>query len=166
MRKLFSIVLLASIFVIFTPLLIKAQQVNATEFKYDPTLDGLKQLDEAVQSIQGSNKQLLVFVGGNWCSWCMKLNRFIHENKTIDSLIKADYVVVKINYSKENKNPEALKRLGSPARFGFPVLAIVDERGTLLHIQDSGLLESGDGYDEKKIVSFLRNWTVSAVKGI
>jgi hypothetical protein len=33
----------------------------------------------------------------------------------------------------------------------------------VLHIQDSGLLEEGEGYNQKKVVGFLRNWTASAI---
>ncbi len=164
MKNLITKALLTLCISLIYCLSVNGQEALTDDLKYDPTIDGLKQLNEAIQSVQGSQKHILVFVGGNWCSWCMKLNRYIHENKTIDSLIKADYVVVKLNYSKENKNPEALKRIGSPARFGFPVLAVVNERGTLLHIQDSGLLESGEGYDEKKVISFLRNWSFKAVR--
>jgi hypothetical protein len=71
--------------------------------------------------------------------------------------------VYHLNYSKENKNLDYLKKLGYPQRFGFPVLVVLDgATGAVLHTQDSGLLEKGNGYDTDKIKSFLRNWSRGA----
>ena len=36
-----------------------------------------------------------------------------------------------------------MKRLNNPARFGFPVFVVLDEKGTVLYIQDSSFLEEG-----------------------
>jgi len=71
--------------------------------------------------------------------------------------------VVKVNYSKENKNVDVLEQLEKPQRFGFPVLVILDSDGRRIHTQDTGLLESGDGYDHKKVLNFLKNWTPNAL---
>ena len=62
------------------------------------------------------------------------------------------------------KAESLMKRLNNPARFGFPVFVVLDEKGTVLHIQDSSFLEEGKVYDEKKVLRFLKNWTPKAVK--
>lgn len=79
------------------------------------------------------------------------------------TIILADYVPIRVNYSKENKKSEAMERLGFPDRFGFPVLVILDGRGDRLHIQDTWYLEQEDGYSEEKIKRFLLNWNMKAV---
>ncbi len=48
----------------------------------------------------------------------------------------------------------------------FPVLVILNSNGQRIHTQDSGLLESGDGYDTKKVIGFLKNWTQGALTQI
>jgi hypothetical protein len=48
-------------------------------------------------------------------------------------------------------------------RFGFPVFIIVNGNGNVLHIQDSALLEEGQGYNIKKVIGFFKNWTASAI---
>jgi hypothetical protein len=48
-------------------------------------------------------------------------------------------------------------------RFGFPVFIILDGSGKVLHIQDSALLEEGNGYNQMKVIGFFKNWTVSAI---
>ena len=79
------------------------------------------------------------------------------------SLLKKDYVVEYINYSKENKNLDALKRLEFPQRFGFPVLVIIDRNGKRIHTQNSVYLEQGRGYSKDKVMSFLNSWKPSAL---
>jgi thioredoxin-related protein len=130
---------------------------------YNPAADAKKDLALAVQTAKEQNKHVLVQVGGNWCSWCVKLHAFFESNAGIDSILKADYVLVRINYSPENKNPGVLASLGYPQRFGFPVLLILDQNGQRLHTQDTGYLELDKGYDPEKVSRFLLGWNVAAV---
>lgn len=126
---------------------------------YITSLDGNKQLDEAVVKAKSENKNVIVQVGGNWCSWCIKFNLFCIETPKIDSVIKSSYVFIHLNYSRENRNYSALERLGFPQRFGFPVLVVLNSKGERIHTQDSGLLEKDKGYDTLKVYTFLKNWT-------
>ncbi len=130
---------------------------------YNPEADAKADINAAVAKATSENKHVLLQVGGNWCPWCVKLHKLFHADATIDSLLKADYIYVMVNYSKENKNLPVLKELGFPQRFGFPVLVILDRTGKRIHTQDTGLLEAGDGYDPKKILGFLKGWTVAAL---
>ena len=130
---------------------------------YNPDADARADISTALAKASSENKHVLMQVGGNWCPWCVKLHKLFHTEPTIDSLLKADYIFVLVNYSKENKNLSVLKELEFPQRFGFPVLLVLDKTGKRIHTQDTGLLESGDGYDQKKVLEFLKGWTVSAI---
>ena len=77
--------------------------------------------------------------------------------------MKDEYVFILLNWSTENKNPDAMSYLGNPHRFGFPVFVIIDGDGNVLHIQDSALLEVGKGYTKNHVMRFLSAWTVDAV---
>ena len=130
---------------------------------YNPVLDGMKQIKEAVSKAKLQGKHVLIQYGGNWCSWCIKFDAFCKADTAIMKEIYSSYVPVKLNYSPENKNEATNAYLGNPMRFGFPVFIIVDGNGKVLHIQDSALLEEGQGYNKKKVTGFFRNWTVSAL---
>jgi hypothetical protein len=134
-----------------------------TEQLYDSTRNAIADIDSAVIRAGLENKHVLVQVGGNWCSWCIRLHRFIESHNQIDSIIAADYILTRIHYSKDNKNPEAMEQLGFPNRFGFPVLVILNGRGERLHIQDTWYLEQEGGYSEEKIKRFLLNWNMKSV---
>lgn len=130
---------------------------------YDPSLDGMKQINEAISSAKATGKHVLVQYGGNWCPWCIRFDAFCKGDSEITKIIEGNYVSIKLNYSPENKNEAANVFLGNPSRFGFPVFIIIDGSGKVLHIQDSALLESGQGYDQKKVAGFMKNWTASAI---
>jgi thiol:disulfide interchange protein len=131
---------------------------------YNPEADAARELEAAIQTAAEQNKHVLVQVGGNWCSWCIRLHGFMESNRQIDSILKADYVLMRINFSPENKNPEVLARLDYPQRFGFPVLLVLDANGRRLHTQDTGLLELDKGYDPEKVRRFLLTWNRSALE--
>lgn len=130
---------------------------------YNPDADAKADINAAVAKAAAENKHVLIQVGGNWCSWCLKFHKLLHTDTAIDSVLSSDYVFILVNYSKENKNLPVLKEFNFPQRFGFPVLLVLDKSGKLIHTQDSGLLEAGDGYDSKKVLGFLKGWTVAAL---
>ena len=134
---------------------------------YNPIADAKADLKQAIETAKKENKHVLVQIGGNWCSWCLRFHAMALGASKIDSLMKADYVYLLLNYSKENKNWDLMEQFQYPNRFGFPVFVILDGNGKKLHIQDSGLLEYRDpkvkGYDTTKVVTFLRQWNVRAL---
>ena len=126
---------------------------------YNPLADAKGDIKKAVALAEKENKNVIIQVSGNWCSWCVKFHNLINEDAKIDSMIKANYIYIYVNYSKENKNPDVLKELGNPQRFGFPVLVVLDKKGRRIHTQDTGFLELDKGYDPKKVMEFLKGWT-------
>jgi thioredoxin-related protein len=131
---------------------------------YNPQANAASDIAAAVTLADSLGKHVFLQIGGNWCPWCIKFNKFCLNDAEIDSLFRSDYVVVHVNYSSENKNLDVMKTLGYPQRFGFPVFVILDGKGNRLHTQDSGLLEKGDSYDRNKILTFLQNWSPKALK--
>lgn len=130
---------------------------------YNPKADAVQDIKAAIAKAKKEGKHVLIQAGGNWCSWCIKFNKFTHEQKRLDSLIREYYVVYHLNWSKENENKAIFAKYGYPQRFGFPVFIILDEKGNRLHTQNSAYLEEGKGYSEEKTFDFLWGWTPKAV---
>ena len=135
---------------------------NDTTKLYNPYANVAKDVEQALVKAKKEKKHVLLQIGGNWCVWCYRLNSFIQMDSLLRRLANDNYVIYHLNYSKENKNLEYLKKLGYPQRFGFPVLIVLDANGKQLHTQDTALLEKGNGYDEEKVKSFLKNWSPAA----
>lgn len=130
---------------------------------YHPEANAQADVQNAVKKAQAEGKHVFLQIGGNWCSWCIKFNKFTTTDAQIDSLFKASYVIVHVNYSKENQNLALLEKLHYPQRFGFPVFLILNEKGERIHTQNSAYLEKGDGYDKAKIMEFLSAWNKNAL---
>jgi thioredoxin-related protein len=126
---------------------------------YNPQADAAADIRAAVQKAAAEGKHVFLQVGGNWCPWCIRFHRFVHEDRTLDSLMNAGYVSVLVNYSPENKNTALLSSLGYPERFGFPVFVILDGKGERLHTQDSWYLEQEKSYSREKVQQFFRMWS-------
>ncbi len=92
-------------------------------------------------------------------------DKLIKENQEVKDYIANNYEVVHVNYSQKNKNEETLAALKHPERFGFPVFVILDEKGNLIHTQNSAYLESKEvkGHDPKVVLEFLQNWSYKAL---
>ncbi|SEV97411.1 thioredoxin family protein [Chitinophaga arvensicola] len=139
-------------------------QTHDLEHIYNPTADAKADIAAATKQAAKENKHVLLQIGGNWCIWCKRLYKFIEDDAELKTTMNNNYVVYHLNYSKENKNLPILKELGYPQRFGFPVLVILDAKGNRLHTQNSGLLESADSYDRKKVQEFLKQWSPTALQ--
>ena len=151
------LILLASIYSVA----LTAQESKAKLYNHE--IDANQQIDKAIELAKKENKHVLLQVGGNWCSWCVMLHKFYSAETQVDSLLKMDYVVEYINFSKENKNLAALERLEFPQRFGFPVLVVLNANGKRIHTQNSVYLEQGRGYSKEKVLGFLNSWKPSAL---
>ncbi len=157
MKQLFVLTLIFG----FISLGLSAQQTITI---YNPDANVKADVAAAVVKASAEGKHVFLQIGGNWCPWCVRFHKLIDENKKLDSLVKTNYEVVKVNYSKENYNKEFLSTLGYPQRFGFPVFVILDEKGKVLHTQDSGYLELGKGYDPEKVERMFINWSAVTMK--
>jgi thiol:disulfide interchange protein len=124
--------------------------------KFDPARDAAKDVQDAIREAERTGKRILLDVGGNWCVWCRRLDSLFQSDKGLSNFLHANFVVVKVNWSKENKNEALLSRY--PKIPGYPHLFVLDSKGTLLHSQDTGQLESGKGHDPKKVMDFLKMW--------
>ena len=137
---------------------------SAQEKVYDESIDAMEQINNAIEEARETGRYVLCQVGGNWCPWCLRFAQFATTDTAVAPLIEKEFVYIHVNYSKTNKNPEAMRYLGNPARFGFPVFVILDEEGRPIHIQESASLEEGKSYDPKKVKNFLSLWTREAVE--
>lgn len=139
---------------------------------YDESIDPMTQIDNAISKADRNGKFVICQVGGNWCRWCLMFADFISKDNEITELIDKNFEYIHVNYNPRERNDESkmkkaeamLARLGNPGRFGYPVFVVLDGDGKVIHIQDSSLLEEGNGYNKSKVMRFFSNWTPEAVK--
>jgi thiol:disulfide interchange protein len=123
---------------------------------YDPKRNPEEDLAATVKKAKAGSKRILIQVGGDWCGWCKLMNKYFHENEKVAAALAKDFIIMKVNFSKENDNKEFLKKY--PGAQGYPHLYVLESDGTFLHSQGTGALEEGKSYNEKVMLDFLANW--------
>ena len=133
----------------------KSKYVPVTAFDY--TRDSDKDLADAITEAKRSGRRILLDVGGTWCIWCRKFDKFLEENKDVANNLEKHFVVVKINFDKEHKNEKFLSKF--PKVDGYPHFFILSKTGKLIKSQNTGELESGESHDRNKVMKFLKKYS-------
>ncbi|WP_404836633.1 thioredoxin family protein [Aeromonas media] len=120
---------------------------------YDEQRDPARDLAAATAKASAEGKKVLLLVGGEWCSWCQEMNRFLDREPELAQQFNQTFVVVKVNVSEQNKNAPFLKAY--PEYLGVPHFYVLDAKGKLLESFNTGLLEKGKSYDEAWFGKFI-----------
>lgn len=140
----------------------KIEAEKATLAKpYREMEDAGVKVKELIALAKSENKNIILQVGGNWCVWCLRLNDFIQKSDELRGLIDKNYVFYHLNWSPKNKNEKFFRQYGNPGeKVGYPVFMVLDQKGKLIHVQETGSLEEEKGYSSERIKAFLESWKV------
>ena len=125
---------------------------------YDDQRNPFEDAVAAIALAKQTNRQVLIEIGGNWCSWCHKMDTFLNDNPDIYQALHANYVLLKINVSDTNENEAFMKDL--PPVLGYPHMYVSTANGKMLLSKDTGELLSGDSYSREYWLTFLHKWSV------
>ncbi len=122
--------------------------------RFEAGRDALADVEQAVALAKAQRKMVFVDVGGEWCAWCHIFDRFVAARPAVQQALQEHYILVKVNYSPQNRNEALLSRW--PKAAGYPHFYVLDAAGRLAASQASGELEAGRDYDEARVLGFLR----------
>ena len=146
--------------VTFALMLFVGHGTSATEKVFDPSRDPGKDLLTAEALAKAQHKNILLDVGGNWCPWCILLDRTLHEDPELAAAMEFTFVVVHVNWSMDNQNHDFLSRY--PKISGYPYFFVLSATGKLLQAQPTDPLEADhkieDGYNHQAILDFMNQW--------
>lgn len=130
---------------------------------FDPASDPAKDLVVAEQTAAREHKNILLDVGGNWCGWCMLLDRTTHNEASLHTALEAQFVVLHVNWSPENPNEAFLRHY--PKVDGYPHFFVLTANGKLLKSQSTDYFETdhtlAHGYNVEKLQRFLQQWSAA-----
>lgn len=124
---------------------------------YDPARNAEQDINAAVREAGRAGKRVLLEVGGEWCIWCHIMDSFFEKNPELLATREKNFIMLKVNFSEENKNEQVLSRY--PQINGYPHIFVLDRDGKFLHSQDTGQLEEGKTYNLAKFMAFLKEWS-------
>ncbi len=123
---------------------------------YDPKRNPIDDGNEALAIAKRTNRKVLIEVGGDWCAWCHKLDKFIHSHPQLKKDFFNAFVLLKVNVSEENNNQEFLKVF--PPAYGYPHMYVTDHQGRILESKDTADFLDNKRYSIEKFYEFINRW--------
>jgi len=123
---------------------------------YDDQRDPFKDANAALLLARDTNRNLLIEIGGNWCTWCHKMDAFLLKNPKVYTALHSKYVLLKINVSDSNENEVFMKSL--PPVLGYPHMYVSTANGKMLLSKDTAELQNNSGYSKEYWLAFLNKW--------
>jgi thioredoxin-related protein len=83
----------------------KAQEAPKADVPklYNPAADAKAEIAAAVKKAGAEHKNVLLQIGGNWCSWCLLFNKLVTTDAELNKYMNANFEVLHVNWSPENK---------------------------------------------------------------
>ncbi len=125
---------------------------------YDESADARREIKAAIAraSEKGKRNVVLIF-GANWCKDCRALDAHMHTPE-LAAMIEKNFVVVKVDVGRMDKNVELAKKYGVPVANGIPAIAVLDSRGKLLYAQDQGQFADARHMTDDSFKAFFEKW--------
>jgi len=127
---------------------------------YDDQRDPFKDAAAALHLAKETNRQVLIEIGGNWCTWCHKMDSFLAKNPDVYKALHSQYVLLKINVSDSNDNNDFMKSL--PPVLGYPHMYVSTAQGKMILSKDTAELLDDNNYSKSQWLSFLNDWSVDS----
>jgi thiol:disulfide interchange protein len=162
--KIFSVLILCISLLLASTTVVKAASTADTftlpaySKVYDDQRDPFKDAAAALSLAKETNRQVLIEIGGNWCTWCHKMDAFLLKNPEVSQALHSQYVLLKINVSDSNENNDFMKSL--PPVLGYPHMYVSTAQGKMILSKDTAELLNDNNYSKAQWLSFLTKWSV------
>lgn len=127
---------------------------------YDDKRDPFKDAVAAIKLAKASNRNVLIEIGGNWCTWCHKMDAFLEKNPDIYDKLHQEFVILKVNVSDSNENEAFMK--GLPPVLGYPHMYVSTSAGKMVLSKDTAELQEDGKYSRENWLSFIDQWKPKA----
>ena len=165
MKFLLTLAISLSLFISNTPVVIAATAqftANLPTYSkiYDEQRDPFKDATAALALAKETNRQVLIEIGGNWCTWCHKMDNFLTMHPEVYQALHNQYVLLKVNVSDSNENNDFMKSL--PPVLGYPHMYVSTAQGKMILSKDTAELLADNNYSKSQWLDFLSEWSVNS----
>lgn len=136
--------------------MIKPNDLPSYSKVYDEQSDPFKDAMAAIALAKQTQRNVLIEIGGDWCTWCHKMDDFLEKNQQIYQALHSKFVLLKVNVSDANKNKDFMA--GLPPVLGYPHMYISTGTGKMILSKDTGELQVDGQYNVKIWLDFLVKW--------
>ncbi len=131
---------------------------------YDESADAQAQVSQALAKAKADNKQALIVFGANWCGDCKMLDSEF-KKPALKTLLDANYVIVKVDVNRFNKNLDVVKPYGDVIKKGIPSIAIATPANQLVYATNGGELADARKMGEAGVAEFFRELVARKRRG-
>jgi thioredoxin 1 len=136
---------------------------NAPALPYDESANAQQDVQRALDSAAKTNRPVLVVFGANWCGDCRALDLAL-KAPTNAALMDKEFVVVKVDVGKFDRNLDVVERTGVTIKKGIPAAAVLSPQGKLLYATQGGELANARKMSETGVHDFFAQ-VVATAKG-
>ena len=122
---------------------------------YDESADAQAQVSQALLKAKADNKQVMIVFGANWCGDCKMLDGEFRK-PAMKALLDANYVVVKVDVNRFNKNLDVVKPYGDVIKKGIPSIVIATPANQLVYATNGGELADARKMGEAGVAEFFK----------
>ena len=122
---------------------------------YDESADAQAQVSQALAKAKADNKQVMIVFGANWCGDCKMLDGEF-KKPAMKALLDANYVVVKVDVNRFNKNLDVVKPYGDVIKKGIPSIVIATPANQLVYATNGGELADARKMGEAGVAEFFK----------
>jgi len=127
---------------------------------YSEQRDPFKDAVAAIKLAQKTNRNVLIEIGGTWCTWCHKMDVFLEKNPDVYHQLHSKFVLLKVSVSDANENEDFMKSL--PPVLGYPHMYVSTSAGKMILSKDTAeLLENGQ-YSTQRWLTFIKDWQANS----
>jgi thioredoxin-related protein len=127
---------------------------------YDDTRDPFEDALAAIDLASKTNRNVLIEIGGTWCTWCHKMDAFLEKNPDVYQALHQEFVVLKVSVSDSNENEAFMK--GLPPVLGYPHMYVSTSKGKMLLSKDTAELQENGEYVKPNWLAFIAQWKPSS----
>ncbi|WDD98908.1 thioredoxin family protein [Thalassomonas actiniarum] len=130
---------------------------------YDDQRDPFADARAAIKLAKSTQRNVLLEIGGNWCTWCKKMDAFLEQNPEVYRQLHDKFVLLKINVSDSNENEAFMSAL--PPVLGYPHMYVSTASGKMILSKDTAELLQDGKYSVKHWLEFINTWQANGKQG-
>ena len=131
-------------------------QLPTYSTEYNDQSDPFKDAMAAIKLAGQSNRNVLIEIGGDWCTWCHRMDVFLEKNPEVYYALHSKFVVLKISVSDSNENEAFMKDL--PPVLGYPHMYVSTGTGKMILSKDTAELQEDGQYSIEHWLEFIDTW--------
>ncbi|WOH35997.1 thioredoxin family protein [Thalassotalea fonticola] len=124
---------------------------------YDEQRDPFKDAMAAIALAGETNRNVLIEIGGDWCTWCHKIDAFLSDNPDVYQALHENFVLLKVNVSDTNENLKFMS--GLPPVLGYPHMYVSTGKGKVILSKDTAEFLVMEDYSRQKWLDFIDTWS-------